>query len=85
MFWNKGKVLKPKNTVPSVEHGGSSINLNLNPFYGQCLKATACQETNQLNQSDQFCQQQWSNIQPEMFQKLVDDYQKLAKGHLTEY
>lgn len=27
MFWSKGKVLKPKNTVPGVEHGGSSIML----------------------------------------------------------
>lgn len=27
MFWNKGKVLKPKNTVPGVEHCGSSIML----------------------------------------------------------
>lgn len=44
-----------------------------------------------LNEFYQFCREEWSNIQPELQQKLVDGYDKHhvevqnAKGHLTKY
>uniref|UniRef100_A0A8C6KMD7 Tc1-like transposase DDE domain-containing protein n=1 Tax=Nothobranchius furzeri TaxID=105023 RepID=A0A8C6KMD7_NOTFU len=44
-----------------------------------------------LTELHQFCQEEWSKIQPEACQKLVDGYQKrlievkMAKGHVTKY
>uniref|UniRef100_A0A674NPZ6 Tc1-like transposase DDE domain-containing protein n=1 Tax=Takifugu rubripes TaxID=31033 RepID=A0A674NPZ6_TAKRU len=44
-----------------------------------------------LTELHQFCQEEWSKIQPETCQKLVDGYQKrlieveMAKGHVTKY
>lgn len=43
------------------------------------------------NLNELFCQEEWSNIQPELYQKLAHAYQNhladvhLAEGHLTDY
>lgn len=43
-----------------------------------------------LSKLCQFCQEEWSNIRTEFYQKFVDGYQKhlvkvkAAKGHLTK-
>lgn len=65
----------------------SSQSLNLNPIETLCTTRQSWFHTRKLT----FCQEEWSNIHRELYQRLADGYQNhladvhLADGHLTDY
>lgn len=86
-----------KSSARRLKHGRlewPSQNPNLNPIENlwAMLKHPVCaRKPTNLNGLYQFCQEEQSNIQPELCQELVDGCKKhlvkvqCAKSHLTQY
>lgn len=78
--------------IKVLEWPSQSPDLNpIENMWTVLKKQVRVRKPTNLVELHQFCQEEWSKIQPEACQKLVDGYQKrlievkMAKGHVTKY
>ncbi len=92
-------IYDPKNTIPTVKHGGGNIMLlgcfsakgtgQLHRIKGTKVRVAKRQPN--LNDLERICKEEWGKIPPEMYANLVANYKKRLtsvianKGFATKY
>ncbi len=92
-------IYDPKNTIPTVKHGGGNIMLlgcfsakgtgQLHRIKGTKVRVAKRQPN--LNDLERICKEEWGKIPPEMCANLVANYKKRLtsvianKGFATKY